>query len=79
MTMVEAQRKGYRVLAGPFAKDDAAEQALLARMRDYLRATGGRSQVVTDFGGTPYLYRPVAEMETIKQTERRLKMAKLRR
>lgn len=80
MNALEAKRKGYRVLAGPFTAADAEDAKLLCAVRQFITATGGRvaSVEAASSPGDYYLFRPAAEMETIKETERRLKLAKLR-
>jgi hypothetical protein len=81
MTPTEAKGKGFRVLAGPFDADSPQDEDLRWVISAFIEKSGGRILVVeTQSKPTVrYLYRHGLEMETIKQTERRLKMAKLRK
>ena len=80
MNVIAAKKKGFRVLAGPFDSEIPEESRLSHRIRDFIESTGGRviSADSAFPAGSFYLYRPGLEMETMKQTERRLDSAKLR-
>lgn len=80
MNVIAAKKKGFRVLAGPFDPTSRKESQLSEGIVAFLKATGGRVvSVDAPYDEGFFLYRPVLEMETIQQTERRLYAAKLRK
>ena len=78
LTYHEAKAKGWRILAGEFSQHSAREMELARRMLAFLAHTGGRAAIVLQCSGHFAIYRPNAEMETPRQTERRLKQMRLR-
>lgn len=80
MNTKEAKQRGLRVLAGPFDSDSRCDLGLAESVETYIKVTGGRTARVELIGDPAsfYLYRPSLEMETLIETARRLRLAKLR-
>lgn len=74
----QATARGYRILAGEFNSHDVEASALLRSIASHIEHTGGRAAIVVQASGNYAIYRPLAEMETITQTEQRIKRRALR-
>lgn len=79
MNLQTARKIGLRTIAGSFRVDEEADRALAAAIEGHVTRTGGRIYRVSERLGEYGLYRPTAELETLRQTERRLKLNKLRK
>lgn len=76
MTNREAEKKGWRILAGYFFEESPEEMAIADGIVSFIKETGGRAAIVTH-GYMCAVYRPELEMESIEQTERRIERAGL--
>lgn len=78
MTKKEAERKGWRPLAGFFEEGAADDAVIFAAIKNHLNATGARCLKVDEGYGLYGLWRHGEEMETIKQTQIRIQKLKIR-
>lgn len=77
LTTFKAERLGWRVLAGGFHIDCPVDREIAFNMLQHIKSTGGRAALVCAGPPKVEIWRPDAEMETVEQTESRLRRASL--
>jgi hypothetical protein len=77
LTAHKAEHIGWRVLAGGFDIDCPVDRKIASNMLLHIKTTGGRAALVCAGPPTVEIWRPIAEMETIEETESRLKLSAL--
>jgi len=78
ITQSQAEAAGWRILAGEFGSGNRKGERQANKIIGYITRTGGRAALVRLDSGRLAVYRPISEMETVEQTQRRIDRAHLR-
>jgi len=78
ITQSQAEAAGWRILAGGFFAGSSTDRRISNGIIQHISQTGGRAALVRRDSGRLAVYRPMSEMETAEQTERRIERAQLR-